>query len=200
MTQQFMRNISGRLIATTEQRIRATLRVFLDRGMVEPQRTVAIFLARGAESDKLDQIEAILKREGWQVRKEKLETLLGVCHRPEKKVTIKQELRGFQRDVTFLHELNHAYLGPTFKDVPAILQKEEVHEACIRSIIIEWAARRARANPRVLHSAVLTFDLEPQIYDHASYCAFHNLEQQMTFAFRGADQFEKYKNQKPQME
>ena len=82
MTQQFMRNISGRLIATTEQRIRATLRVFLDRGMVEPQRTVAIFLARGAESDKLDQIEAILKREGWQdVPKKELPNLSEIIKR-----------------------------------------------------------------------------------------------------------------------
>lgn len=142
-----------------------------------------------------------LSQEGWHVvRRERTAAFIGACYRDRKEVMIAEGLCGFKRDVTFFHELTHAYFGEAFYDCTTSLDIGARRSANIKSMIVEWAARRARMRPDSLRCAVQTFHLEPEIYDGASYEAFYNFERQIVFPFNGADSYEKYRDLSPQME
>lgn len=121
-----------------------------------------------------------LKSENWGVCYEKDHYFLGSIRLPKKIITLRAELTPCQRDLTLFHELAH--LTHPFLRNPTPLNGGPFGEESIEAIV-EWFARKARANPKLLKHAVLSFGLEPYVYDQASYRAFNDLVPQLSFHF-----------------
>ncbi len=97
------------------------------------------------------------------------------CHKPM--MIIKRSLTGYDRDVTLMHELIHALYedGSNILYDASIKLPREVR--LVNNAIVDWLARKARANPEILHAAIKIFEfaaleLMPQVYDRASFEAF----------------------------
>lgn len=78
----------------------------------------------------------------------------------------------YERDVTLFHELAHARHPFSLND-NRWLKYEERQQ---REIVAEWLGRKARANPELLRHTIVSFGLEPRVYDLASYYAFQDLK------------------------
>ncbi|MEK6880437.1 MAG: hypothetical protein AABY22_12550 [Nanoarchaeota archaeon] len=74
-------------------------------------------------------------------------------------------LEHYDRDKTLFHELSHIHYDSVFK----VFAKNGLHNS---EPVIEWLARKHRANPVLLKHAIHLFELEPHIYDLPSYLAF----------------------------
>lgn len=114
-----------------------------------------------------------LRKEGWKVKYDCIEDL-GRCDYENKIIFLSSLFRffysPFERDVTLFHELAHVRHPTVLNSVSYSSIPNHQQE-----IITEWLGRKARADPELLHHAVLSFGLKPQIYDRASYCAFKEL-------------------------
>ncbi|GEM_PF-2112921 len=103
-------------------------------------------------------------------------------------IHLANHLAPHQRDITLFHELahlRHPILLSSLVDIRVTpFDKNE------REIIVEYLGRKARANPELLRYAVLSFGLEPHIYDQASYAAF-GVPEQLKFPFAADDPKEK---------
>ncbi|MBI2148391.1 hypothetical protein HYU23_01825 [Candidatus Woesearchaeota archaeon] len=88
-----------------------------------------------------------------------------------KRIYINSELRDYNRDITLLHEIVSTFYGDKIKD----------------EIVVEWIARRIRADPKILRQAIRGFGLEERVHDKASYQAFNpytcDLDRQLEFDF-----------------
>lgn len=121
----------------------------------------------------------LLVREGWKVELKKIYSDGYIVCAP-KIIFINEFLTGFQRDVTLFHEIIHAlYPGRGDNNIRPGIYNEE---------IVEWLARQCRTDSKLLRYAILTFGLEPQVYDKVSYHAFpdalgYNLDRQLAFPF-----------------
>ena len=109
----------------------------------------------------------------------------GLCSPIDKMILINSNLWGYDRDKTLFHELVHAHYHPELADVP-----HRTFDYRENNAIVEWLARRYRAMPELLFTAVLGFGLEPEKYDFPSYQAFHpahlnDLKRQLSFPFSG---------------
>ena len=104
----------------------------------------------------------------------------GVCCPDSRRIILAGSLKDdpYQRDKTLFHELAHArhpnFLG-TNREL--FLPKKEYAQ---RESITEWLGRKARADPELLRHAVLSFGLEPQVYDQSSYRAFNDVLKQIS--------------------
>lgn len=90
------------------------------------------------------------------------------------KIEIKEGLNAFNRDCTLFHELVHAcfYSAGAFR----ICREEEYFKL---EAIVEFNARKLRAQPELLRHAINSFKLTPQVYDLASYKAFPDHPQKL---------------------
>jgi hypothetical protein len=113
--------------------------------------------------------------DGWVVEREEKKLLRsGKCDRETKTITLfgsteQFERRPYSRDVTLIHELVHAHYA--FLNSHITDGKNAIEDK-IGEPMTEWMARQLRATPDILQAAVLGFDLEPYVYDRASYVAF----------------------------
>jgi len=103
-------------------------------------------------------------------------------------IKIENRVKGYRRDAEFFHELCHAWYGKELDDYCYNEQSPfRIYLSMCNNIIAYWIARQLRADPGMLRHAVLSFGLEPQIYDMASYLAFSenpaDLNRQETFPF-----------------
>lgn len=73
---------------------------------------------------------------------------------------------GFDRDCTLFHEIAHAKYDNDDNNRPFGRNYE------YRELVIEFVGRKLRADPELLKFTVLTFNLEPQVYDLTSFIAF----------------------------
>lgn len=106
---------------------------------------------------------------GWRV--ELLGTYEGSTFFTSKWISLGKRFKEYHRDKTLLHELVHAHYG---RD---LTRDSDADKVCItNNAIVDWAARKLRAKPKLLRYAVNAFGLEPHIYDKASLEAFYELE------------------------
>lgn len=119
-----------------------------------------------------------LVAEGWRLEEHGLSAYHGLCMLRTKLIQINSNLSAYERDKTLFHELAHAWYSKFGILLNGIVSPVE-------EIITEWIARGLRATPKLLRQAVLTFGLEPFIYDSASHQAFHvpPAESQLSFQF-----------------
>ncbi len=82
-------------------------------------------------------------------------------------IIIKEGLKSFERDCTLFHELIHACFLSTNRFLP--FGEKEYFEL---EAIVEFNARKLRANPELLRYTINSFRLTPEVYDLASYKAF----------------------------
>src|SRR3989344_1061721 len=85
-------------------------------------------------------------------------------------------LSEYSRDKTLFHELCHIhydkFIIPSLDEsLPKNLVDGYIFES-VNENLIEWLARRHRADYVLLRDVVHSFELEPQIYDLPSYMAF----------------------------
>lgn len=116
----------------------------------------------------------LLVNEGWKVEDG---SWINSCNQEKKIMKLEKNLISkplfYERDITFMHELNHAYYG-RFKILGRDCLDDSVnalHEFESR-LINEFISRNNRSNSPILQSAIESFGLKPQIYDLASYLAF----------------------------
>jgi hypothetical protein len=93
------------------------------------------------------------------------------------KIVVERGLKGYERDYHLFHETVHAWYDNKIEDVlyPLYVKDEYFdYGACKFSseIITDWLALKARAKPELLRHTILSFGLDPQIYDQISYLAF----------------------------
>jgi hypothetical protein len=114
--------------------------------------------------------------EGWVVEKDEKKLFRrGQCCFDDKRITLYGDTKEYRRkpysrDVTLMHEVVHAHyprLNSQKTPTGEIFETDEIGEP-----LTEWMARQLRAEPDVLRASVLWFDLEPHVYDRASYIAF----------------------------
>ena len=84
-------------------------------------------------------------------------------------IELRKGMHGYNRDKTLMHELAHFWYSPFLNDGESEKDKKRRSKNCART---EWLARRARADPNTLFQAIMISQLEPKIYDRASYEAF----------------------------
>ena len=99
----------------------------------------------------------------------------GKCDHEKKLITLfgsdaQYERKPYSRDMTLIHELAHAHYPSLNSQMTPT--GERVITDKIGEAMTEWIARQIRTEPEVLRAAVLWFDLEPYVYDRASYIAF----------------------------
>ncbi len=149
------------------ERVLAQLQILNLGLMFDPQQAVAGL--------------AKLKQDGWkivakdQVKLERifdgvietfnLTSQMGFTFSSDKEIIINKTKNAYKRDKVVCHELTHVLLK-------AIHFEEFDIGYIVPEILIEYIARRFRANPVFLREAILTFNLPPQIYDRASLEAF----------------------------
>ncbi|MBI4147030.1 hypothetical protein HY494_00065 [Candidatus Woesearchaeota archaeon] len=96
-------------------------------------------------------------------------------------IHLANHLAPHQRDITLFHELahlRHPVLLSSCTDARMTpFAKNE------REIIVEYLGRKARTDPELLRHAVVSFGLEPKIYDRASYVAFTGIKGQQCLPF-----------------
>ena len=119
-------------------------------------------------------IDDLVKKK-WRVLYRPYNKNSGVCSFQQKKIVISRTYEHFpyRRDVILFHELAHARHGELLSSNHEDREKRRQQE-----IIAEWLGRKARANPELLHHAVLSLGLQPQVYDQSSYRAFNDLVRQ----------------------
>ncbi len=111
----------------------------------------------------------LLVSDGWTLRVINSTNGEGYCHFIDKQILLANGLYGYERDKVFFHELAHAHFGQEINDgMGSIANYRGENNA-----IAEWVGRKVRADPRVLRKAILSFGLQPHIYDKSSYEAFH---------------------------
>ncbi|MDP4012249.1 MAG: hypothetical protein Q8R00_01430 [Candidatus Nanoarchaeia archaeon] len=118
-----------------------------------------------------------LIRNGLRLESMKLESyghLLG-----GRVIILRESLKGYERDKTVFHEVLHALYGvKVSKDCFGDRIAKE------NNALVEWAARRFRAQPNLLRHTIKSFGLEIEVYDLASYYAYNHLQQgQLQFPF-----------------
>jgi hypothetical protein len=94
--------------------------------------------------------------------------------------------QNYQRDKALFHVLMPAHYG-------VWVSAAESHDDGTPNLfsqdnrtIVEWLARQARANPKLLNLAINLFELQPQVYDGASYLAHcENGGNQSALSFMG---------------
>lgn len=100
--------------------------------------------------------ELILLREDW-----------GAASINDRVIRIPRDYYYFTRDVSLAHELVHAIAGKEERkllsdgDCSTPIQEQN-------NAIVDWLARKLRANKRVLYEIVTQFGLSPHIYDRIS--------------------------------
>jgi hypothetical protein len=122
-------------------------------------------------------IDGIIKN-GWKVFYKEGFVYAGVVTK-DNKILLRDTLTPIKRDITLFHELAHIRH-------PVLLSSQGIEShriKCEREIITEWLGRKARADPELLRYAVHSFELQPHIYDLASYKAFKGLDKQLDFYF-----------------
>ena len=90
-------------------------------------------------------------------------------------------LKPHQRDITLFHELAHLR-HPILLSSRTDTRMTPFGEYG-REIIVEYLGRKARADPELLRHTVVSFELEPKIYDKASYVAFTGIKGQQCLSF-----------------
>lgn len=112
---------------------------------------------------------------GWEVELKRL--YKGECSGliiPKKKlIKIDNRMSNYERDVTLMHELVHAWFCKYFNETlpddeppekKVVLTLAEMEQKR-NSAVVEYIARRLRAQPPVLHAALKYFDIPVHIYD-----------------------------------
>jgi len=110
-------------------------------------------------------------------------SLLGNYYRGE--ILINSILTGFKRDVTVFHELIHAYghlvhndpLCDNYSLMSDIDERKEIEE---NAVLVEYHARKMRAQPEILKMVIGYFGLIPNIYDQISFLSFQEYLDQLT--------------------
>jgi len=96
-------------------------------------------------------------------------------------IMVDSRLEGYKRDRVVLHELQHAWLDHKFSYEFPDLNKGftpgsvKYNQTFNNGLIVEYCARIARAKPQNLSHVINKLELEPHIYDKASYDAFPEL-------------------------
>ncbi|HIH15160.1 MAG: hypothetical protein QT08_C0008G0052 [archaeon GW2011_AR17] len=131
-------------------------------------------------------IEDMVQR-GWYIDLEESTPFLGEI-RSGRRILLRDDLKGYERDLTFFHELVHAYSLEYFgnilmdvgKNIP--LETKQAH-----FYLVEYFARLHRADPLLLRTAISRFGLKPFVYDRISLLAFPELcstpNEQVLFPF-----------------
>lgn len=91
------------------------------------------------------------------------------CYARLRLITLDPRFQGYMRDEALFHELVHAHYWPELNDTPIDRSEWHAHS----NAIVEWLARKARAQPALLARAISTFGLERHVYDRASYLAYY---------------------------
>ncbi|MBU0456810.1 MAG: ImmA/IrrE family metallo-endopeptidase [Nanoarchaeota archaeon] len=127
----------------------------------------------------VESIDALAKK-GWYVQFKSLCSSLkgGIV---ENKILLKENLSPYERDKTLFHELVHIHY-PTYLSCKSERALSLFTELQIEAIT-EWLGRKARADHLLLREAIKSFELEPQVYDQASYRAFRIVKEQLAFPF-----------------
>ena len=111
-----------------------------------------------------------LVHNGWKAKLSALTASQGLLIPGAKLIVIRDGMPPYERDKTLFHELAHEHYP-------------KLHPSSFPSIdygieaVAEWLGRTWRANPVLLNHAVLSFGLDPKMYDFPSYIAFRNQEQ-----------------------
>jgi len=87
----------------------------------------------------------------------------------------------YGRDVVLFHELVHIF-HPEKIFRRAGFPEWSSSNPNYQELLVEWLARQSRAKPTLLRSTIISFQLQPVIYDRVSYLAFNN-SRQLTFSF-----------------
>ena len=143
------------------------------------QKKVAFLLREGFSSFsdfKIENtaIEDMVQR-GWHIDLEEITPFLGEI-RFGRKILLRDDLENYERDLTFFHELVHAYsleyFGNILQDVGKNIPPETKQA---HFYLVEYFARLHRADPLLLRTAVSRFGLKPFVYDRISLLAFPEL-------------------------
>lgn len=110
-----------------------------------------------------------LTRQGWKVVLDDLESD-GYALPRVREILLNRRLGLYQRDLTLFHELMHAWFGDELGGKNHVMDHKLAEES---EAIAEWLARQYRADPELLRHTVLSFGLEPGVYDCISYEAFY---------------------------
>ncbi|MCH7850721.1 MAG: hypothetical protein IH845_03715 [Nanoarchaeota archaeon] len=146
-------------------------------------------------SDSIDDICSA----GWEIHYKEFRRTMGIVMPKLKSILFKNNLNGYVRDVTLFHELVHVHYGMRgdyLYDAGSEFYSGNGLNVYENGQIVEWIARKSRANPEMLGYVIEKFGFEPQIYDRASFLAFNGLidfEKQLSFPF----QSEEYPNDIP---
>ena len=103
---------------------------------------------------------------------------LGGCNRYLKIIELTPSLTHYSRDKVLFHEIVHAWYGDYLNDRFGFYADEN-------NAIVDWLARKSRANPKLLRHTIDSFGLERQIYDYPSCKAFadFDIDDQLEFPF-----------------
>ena len=88
--------------------------------------------------------------------------------RKEGLLLIHNLLRPYNRDKTIFHELMHIWHGYPLDDDPGVRTSELAKKNTAR---VEWLSRQARADAELLRHTITKLEIQPWIYDKASYDA-----------------------------
>jgi len=124
-------------------------------------RRYSSFATFRMETEKIEELV-----ENWTLSFEEKDGFLGSSHFKKKKIKIRKNLRAYNRDLVFFHELVHAYCGTHLLDDLSDQTNKN------NSFLVEWLARKHRACPELLRCGVSAFKLKPFVYDRISLIAF----------------------------
>jgi len=118
----------------------------------------------------------------WKAVPEFMHLILdGICDYVNKVLRLNNFLSGYGRDKTLFHEMAHVRYG-----ISDSLNRPDWHK---NAAIADWVGRKSSADPELLSRAIFDFGLEVQIYDLASYNAFHGIGK---LSFRDSGRLKKY--------
>lgn len=132
-----------------------------------------------------------LIHKGWRVEYEQDHFFAGsISLPPETKITLRDNLTPYGRDKTLFHELAHlrhpVLLSSRSGPLKTPFGKDDIET------IVEWLGRKVRADPELLRYAIVSFGLQPQVYDQASYAAFRLVKEQLSFPFAEDNYLERF--------
>lgn len=154
----------------------------IEQYVLESEKRTAPDIWRAIHQSKISKyfIDGLIEKK-WKVLYNSSTLFVGSIHKTKSIINLANYLKPHQRDITLFHELAHL-CHPVLLSSRTDAKMTPFGEY-EREIIVEYLGRKARADPELLRHAVLSFGLEPKIYDKVSYVAFTGIKGQQCFPF-----------------
>ncbi|MBI5228621.1 hypothetical protein HY991_00815 [Candidatus Micrarchaeota archaeon] len=153
-----------------------SIRGLLARKPKSIMRLLNIIKKKPLTEEAIDKLVA----EGWKVVP--TDDHSSFVNRRKKIIGLKTDFKELQRDVSFLHEVAHAFYGQ------ALTHNHPLDPDTVETFwFTDWLAKQWRRNPELLRHAILKFGLEPRIYDHVTRKAFSEQRTPEQFVLPGME-------------